>query len=199
MRVIAGEAKGHKLSLVRGDTTRPIADRVKEALFNILGDRIEGARFLDLFAGTGSVGIEALSRGAAWATFVEWGERAVHVIRANLQATGLDGRADVVRQDVFRFLAADPKIAYDLIYVAPPQYRGLWSKTLHLLDGHKILAAEGWVIAQIHPKEYEELALSHLVVRDQRRYGSTLLVFYASQLAAGEESRESEASAWEVI
>jgi len=179
MRVIAGEAKGRRLAAVPGTTTRPISDRVKESLFNILSDRIEGASFLDLFAGTGSVGIEALSRGARQVTFVEREERAIQVIKANLATTGLSDRARVVRQDVFKFLATAPEARYDLIYVAPPQYQGLWAKTLHALDGRPWLADDGLVIAQIYPKEYEELLLTQLAVYDQRKYGSTLLVFYA--------------------
>jgi len=180
MRVIAGEAKGQKLLAVPGTTTRPIADRVKESLFNILGDRVAGATFLDLFAGTGGVGIEALSRGAAAATFVERDERAVQTIRANLKATGLAARARVIRQDVFRFIATTAEAGYDLIYVAPPQYRGLWVKTVEALDGHPLMSPGGLVIAQIFPKEYHPLLLTQLAPVDERKYGSTLLVFYAA-------------------
>src|SRR2546430_635565 len=100
MRVIAGTAKGRQLKLVPGEGTRPIMDRVKEALFNILGDSIDGATFLDLFAGTGSVGIEALSRGAEYAVFVENGRLAVKTIAENLKMTRLEDQARIVRQDV---------------------------------------------------------------------------------------------------
>ena len=177
MRVIAGQAKGRKLGSVPGDTTRPITDRVKESLFNILGDGVRDAAFLDLFAGTGGVGIEALSRGAQQATFVEKEYRAIQVIHANLKVTGLAPRARVVKDDVFRFLSACEE-RYDLIYVAPPQYQGLWAKTLQLLDERDVLAPDGEVIVQIYPKEYEPLELAHLVPFDERKYGSTLLVFY---------------------
>ncbi|MER3469301.1 MAG: 16S rRNA (guanine(966)-N(2))-methyltransferase RsmD, partial [Thermoflexus sp.] len=100
MRVISGSAKGRRLKSLPGAGTRPIADRVKTALFDILGASVVGARVLDLFAGTGSVGIEALSRGAAEAVFVEKDPRAVRVLRENLQRTGLADRARVVRGDV---------------------------------------------------------------------------------------------------
>jgi len=179
MRVIAGEAKGRRLFSVPGETTRPITDRVKSALFNILGDLVWEARFLDLFAGTGGVGIEALSRGAAEATFVERDERALATIRRNLSATGLAQRARVVRGDVFRFIAAPQEQPFDIIYVAPPQYQGLWARTVLALDPSPLLAQDGLVIAQIFPKEYTELALQRLALTDQRKYGSTLLVFYA--------------------
>lgn len=179
MRVIAGKAKGRKLELVPGTTTRPITDRVKEAVFNILGTGIWEACFLDLFAGTGGVGIEALSRGATHVTFVEKAYRAYQVIHANLRATGLAEGATVVREDVFRFLPALPEhVRYHYIYVAPPQYRGLWADTLRLLDERCPLTDDGLVLAQIYPKEYEELALKNLQVSDERRYGSTLVVFY---------------------
>ena len=177
MRVIAGEAKGRRLALVPGETTRPITDRVKEAVFNILGDQVREASFLDLFAGTGGVAIEALSRGAARATLVEKERRAINVIRANLRTTGLADRARVIRRDVFQFLPTCQE-RFDLIYVAPPQYRGLWAKALRLLDERDLLMEHGEVIVQIYPKEYEELDLERLAPYDQRKYGSTLVVFY---------------------
>jgi len=179
MRVIAGEAKGRRLLSVPGHTTRPIADRVKESLFNILGDRVVDALFLDLFAGTGGVGIEALSRGARGAVFVEASWKAVEVIRRNLEATALADRAKVVRQDVFKFIRKQADIQFDIIYIAPPQHKGLWARTLRALDERALLAEDGLAIAQIHPKEYEVLNLKTLRLVDQRRYGSTLLCFYA--------------------
>src|SRR5512136_395854 len=105
MRVIAGEAKGRTLYAVPGQSTRPITDRVKASLFNILTGQVPGARFLDLFAGTGGVGIEALSRGASEAVFVERDQRAVATIRRNLEATGLAGHTRVVKGDVYQFIA----------------------------------------------------------------------------------------------
>lgn len=178
MRVIAGSAKGIQLQAVPGSGTRPISDRVKEALFNIIGDEIIDAHVLDLFAGTGSVGIEALSRGAAASLFVEKQGKAVATIHANLQRTRLQTKARVVKGDVFRFLAGEPQ-PFDLIYIAPPQYRGLWRKTLLALE-----ANPGWfgpgslIIVQIFPKELEPLTLTSLCLADQRSYGSTLLCFY---------------------
>ena len=177
MRVISGNAKGRTLQAA-GAATRPITDRVKENLFNILGARIVDANVLDLFAGAGSVGIEALSRGARAATFVERDHRALNAIRANLRATQLADRASIVRDDVFKFLRRATTETFDVIYVAPPQYKGLWAETLRALDGSALVAEHGIVIAQIHPKEYNELALANLELFDQRKYGSTLLCFY---------------------
>jgi 16S rRNA (guanine(966)-N(2))-methyltransferase RsmD len=178
MRVIAGSAKGTQLQAVPGTGTRPISDRVKEAVFNILGTDVVGARVLDLFAGTGSVGIESLSRGAAQAVFVEHSAKAVSVIAHNLRRTHLHARARVVRADVFKYLTSRPE-PFGLIYVAPPQYQGLWSKALLQLDAELgWLAADGVVIVQIFPKEFEPLSLANLHLIDERRYGSTLLCFY---------------------
>ena len=180
MRVIAGKAKGRKLHAVPGPGTRPMTDRAKSALFSILGDDVLDASFLDLFAGTGQVGIEALSRGATRAVFVELGHAALRVIRNNLALTGLAAQAEVVRNDVFRYLAAQPQ-PFDYVYIAPPQYRGLWMQTLQVLDALPgWLADDGWAIAQINPVEYEPVTLNNLVLFDQRKYGSVLLCFYMS-------------------
>jgi len=179
MRVITGEAKGRRLFSVPGQTTRPITDRAKGALFDILADRVVDARFLDLFAGTGGVGIEALSRGAREVIFVERGKRALATIRRNLKVTGLAGRAHVVRDDVFEFIDRYQGKAFDIVYVAPPQYKGLWARTLRALDGSPLISFGCLVVAQIYPKEYETLDLAQLTLSDRRRYGSTLLCFYA--------------------
>ena len=195
MRVIAGSAKGRQLLPVPGEGTRPVTDRVKESLFDILGGDVEGARFLDLFAGTGSVGIEALSRGAERAVFVENARKAVGTLRRNLQATGLADRAQVVQGDVFRFLAREAGTrAYHYVYVAPPQYRGLWARALLAIDAGGLLAPDGQVIVQIHPKEYHALPLQRLHLVDERRYGSTLLLFYEPTPVDGGVPAEAEAN-----
>jgi 16S rRNA (guanine(966)-N(2))-methyltransferase RsmD len=179
MRVISGSAKGRTLKSVPGEGTRPITDRVKESLFNILGADVRDARFLDLFAGTGGVGIEALSRGAKEAVFVEQGRDALATLRANLAITKLADRARVVRADVFSFLAGTPEAPFDYIYIAPPQYKGLWAQTLRAIDAKPAwLSEDSEIIVQIHPREFEPVSISHLVLADQRKYGSTLLCFY---------------------
>ena len=188
MRVIAGKAKGRRLKSVPGGGTRPITDRAKSALFSIIGNDIVGCRFLDLFAGTGQVGIEALSRGAIEAVFVELAGAALRIIRQNLTHTRLEAAAQVVRADVFDFISAPSKVqGFEYVYVAPPQYRGLWAKTLQTLDTSPgWIADDGWGIVQIHPREYEELALEHLTLFDQRTYGSVMLCFYTRLQPSGE-------------
>jgi 16S rRNA (guanine966-N2)-methyltransferase len=180
MRVITGSAKGRKLQPVPGDSTRPITDRAKEALFSILGQWIEGARVLDLFGGTGSVGIESLSRGAAYVHFVDLNRKAVETIRANLRHCRLEAEALVERADSFTVLKQYRGAPFDLIYVAPPQYQELWQKALLLIDSRpELLAADGEVVVQIHPREDAPVALHFLREYDRRQYGSVLLLFYA--------------------
>ena len=187
MRVVTGEAKGRKLKAPKTAGTRPIIDRVKTALFDILSTRVEDARFLDLFAGTGSVGIEALSRGAAHATFIEMNHSVLKLVRENLKITGLGDRAETLQADAFKFLQSNAaqngnaQRVYDMIYVAPPQYHEMAARALAMLDSSPLLAEDGLVIVQIHPKERSVVAavpLTRLVLSDERKYGSTLLMFY---------------------
>lgn len=190
MRVITGSAKGYKLQMVPGDTTRPITDRAKEALFSILGDWLQEGRVLDLFGGTGAVGIEALSRGADFALFLDRNRKAVQTIQANLAHTKLADRAQVIQGDSFAFLESYQGEPFDLIYIAPPQYQGMWHKALALVERRPdLLAPFGTVIVQIHPREDVPLELSWLEEYDRRTYGSVLLIFYAAtaDLEAEEE------------
>ena len=179
LRVISGSARGRRLKAVPGDTTRPITDRVKESLFNILGPDVQGATFLDLFAGTGAVGIEALSRGADFVRFVDRNRLPVKIVRENLSNTGLTNKAQVIQMDAFSVLKGASDREFDYVYIAPPQYKSMWKRAMHLLDDHlDWLLDDSWIIVQIHPIEFEPLPLKNLVEFDQRQYGSTLLVFY---------------------
>src|SRR5207248_389774 len=175
MRVVTGEAKGRKLKAPKTAGTRPIIDRVKTALFDILSTRVEDARFLDLFAGTGSVGIEALSRGAASATFIEMSHSVLKLVRENLKITFSDERTETNHADAFKFLqnrqdekgqgtvvygrdaprgcpaaVGDPLRRpcpqYDIIYVAPPQYHEMAARGLGILDTSPLVAESGLVI-----------------------------------------------------
>ena len=179
IRVIAGKAKGRKLKMVPGLSARPIGDRVKQALFNILGSDVDGATFLDLFAGTGSVGIEALSRGAAHALLLDLDKKAIKTIQENLSICGLTDHSVVLQRDAFTFLQGPLLRSFDIVFIAPPQYLNLWSKSLNLLDRrHEWINPDGIVIVQIDPKEYIEQDLQVFKLYDQRKYGNTLLLFY---------------------
>ena len=179
LRVIAGTAKGMRLQTVPGNSTRPITDIVKEALFNILGNEIEDNLVLDLFGGTGAVGIEALSRGASFVTFLDKGQQADRIIRENLEKTRFTDRAEVIRADAFAYLSQPGKLDFDMIYVAPPQYKQMWQKAMRLIEAKPALLSDaGQIIVQINPVEWEELDLAGFKVFDTRTYGDTLLVFF---------------------
>lgn len=179
LRVISGSARGRRLKTVPGDTTRPITDRVKESLFNILGPDVQGSVILDLFAGTGAVGIEALSRGADFVRFVDRNRLPIKIVRENLKTTDLADKSQVLQMDAFAILKGEADKKFDYVYIAPPQYKGMWKRAIQLLDEHPDwLVDDAWVIVQIHPIEFEPVSLKNLVEFDRRRYGSTLLIFY---------------------
>jgi 16S rRNA (guanine(966)-N(2))-methyltransferase RsmD len=179
LRVIAGKAKGRKLKTVPGDTTRPITDRVKESLFNILGADVIDSNWWDLFAGTGAVGIEALSRGAAFVRFSDSNRVPIETIKFNVEHCGFKLQAEIRRADAFAYLSSPPDRKFEYIYIAPPQYQEMWTKALELADENlDWLSEDGWVIVQIAPREYRSLVLQNLEEFAERKYGSTLLVFY---------------------
>ena len=174
MRVIAGTARGIRLTAPRDAGTRPITDRVKETLFGILGDRVPDARFLDLYAGSGAIGIEALSRGAAHADFVEHAVRARAAISRNLAATGLSQGARLHSLDVERFLADPPAGAgpWDLVVLDPPYDARAIVAPLGALVPR--LAADAVVVVK-HFWRTEVPAIDGLVAFRQRRFGETML------------------------
>jgi 16S rRNA (guanine(966)-N(2))-methyltransferase RsmD len=181
-RIISGSAKGLRLKSVPGDSTRPITDRVKEALFNIIGADIQDSHFLDLFGGTGSVGIEALSRGASSAVFIEKSRPAFQILQQNIKFCKVSSKGNVIFGDAFDFLQRPSQKFFDYIFIAPPQYKGLWEKALLLVDQQSgILSEDGWVIVQIHPIEKKEIQLTSLELFDSRTYGSTLLSFFRNK------------------
>ena len=173
MRVIAGDFKGRRLHTARGTRTRPTADRVREALFSMLGD-VSGAHVLDLFAGSGALGIEALSRGAESALFVERDERALAALRRNLEAVGAD--AAVRRQDVMRFLAR-PEGTYDLVFCDPP-YDDAPRAAAPLSEALPALARENARIVTESDKRNPLLLPQPLVV--ERSYGDTRIAIHRS-------------------
>ena len=186
MRVVSGSARGRKLLAVPGDTTRPILDRVKTALFDILRPELQDWKVLDLFAGSGSVGIEALSQGAAHCTFLDLEKKAVATIKKNLETTGLNGQGTVLLADALAFLKRCRE-SFDLIYVAPPQYKEIWVKAMQgLACNPELLTATGKIVVQIDPVEYKKLDLAPFEESQQRKYGGTLLVFYRK--AGGREA-----------
>ena len=179
LRVIAGKAKGRKLRSVPGDSTRPVTDRVKEALFNILGGDVIDSRWWDVFAGTGAIGIEALSRGARFVRFTDSNRAPIETIHFNVGHCGFAGQSEIHRGDAFSMLSKGADAQFEYIYIAPPQYKEMWEKALELVDEDvNWLSEDGWVIVQIDPREHKSLLLAKLEEVERRKYGSTLLVFY---------------------
>ena len=177
MRVIAGAAKGTRLAGVPAGT-RPLSDRAREGLFSSLGGRVVDAAVLDLFAGTGALGIEALSRGAAEAEFVERSRQACTVIRENLRRTGLAGGASVVASEVQRFLGRTPR-AFDVVLLDPP-YATPGAQLWQALD----LLKEGWLapgatICLTRPRrDYTDVIPVNWQVARRLEYGDTLVILY---------------------
>jgi len=178
MRIVAGELKGQRLVAPRGQKVRPTADRVREAIFSALGDRVEGALVLDLFAGTGALAIEALSRGAERAVLVDRDPRAA---LGNVERLGLGERVELVRSDAARWLAArGPDAArFDLVFVDAP-YR-LADRMSEDLDNHlpRLLAADGRAIVESGARR--PLRIDSLERLRQRRYGAADVGFYAAR------------------
>jgi 16S rRNA (guanine966-N2)-methyltransferase len=174
MRVIAGSARGVPLAAPDDRATRPITDRVKETLFAIVGERVVGAHVLDLYAGSGAIGIEALSRGAASCTFVERGRRALLAMRRNLERTNTAGAATVVGGDVMRFLYATPAHRYDLVALDPPYEDRVILAPLQRLVPH--LSSQALVVVK-HFWRTEVPSVPGLAAVRQRRFGETALTF----------------------
>jgi 16S rRNA (guanine(966)-N(2))-methyltransferase RsmD len=172
MRVVAGAYGGRRLVAPPGDATRPTSDRVREALFSVLGPSVAGARVLDLFAGSGALGIEALSRGAASAVFVDRAPRAIAAVRANLAALGIE--ADVRRMEARSWLrtASARAEAYDLVFLDPP-YRRAGELGRELSDDlAAVLTAGARVVTESDRRDPLELELP---LADERRYGDTVI------------------------
>ena len=177
MRVITGKARGIQLKTPEGMQTRPTADRVKEALFSIIQFELPGAKVLDLFGGTGQLGIEALSRGAASAVFVDTSENACKLIRENLRRTKLEGQGRVVRSDYMEFLKRNRE-HYNIILLDPPYAEVFLENALKCIAEIDILETDGIIITERPldkelPWEYEGYQRS----RDYK-YGKTLLTVY---------------------
>jgi 16S rRNA (guanine966-N2)-methyltransferase len=178
MKIIAGALKGRRLVVPRGATTRPTADQVRIALMDTLMPRLPGARVLDLFAGAGGVGLEALSRGAATATFVERDPRALAALRANVAATGVADQVRLIRDDVGRALArlAREGARFDVVFLDPPYETDLAGSTVQALADGVLLAPGALVVAQHFTKRPPALGPAWRLVRT-RRFGETTLTY----------------------
>ena len=210
MRVISGSARGMALHSVKGAETRPTSDFVKENLFNIIRDDVRGSVFLDLFAGTGAIGIEALSRGAAQAVFVDISQKSIDVIRRNLEKSRLKERAVVMKDDALRAVKklaerklsernfaekklaekklAEQKRRFDIIYADPPYFEGLTARTLDCIAKHGILADNGYVVVEMS-KAHDLPKVRGLQILKTKEYSSTRLVFLGMAAAEAASRR----------
>ncbi len=191
MRIIAGEFKGRRLAAVKG-RIRPTSDKVREAIFSILGPAVVGARVLDLFAGTGALSLEALSRGALDAVLVEEQAAALSVLQQNLDSLGIGDRVRVMPLPVsaaLRKLAAQGT-QFSLIFLDPPYGRGLALKTLESLQDSGLLQPDARIVAEHSHRETLPEQVGRLMLHQCRRYGDTQVAFYGIR----ENSQEQELS-----
>jgi 16S rRNA (guanine(966)-N(2))-methyltransferase RsmD len=187
LKIMAGRVKGRRLqTLSNSPNLRPILARVKKSLFDILRPRLFSTQFLDLYAGSGAVGMEALSQGASFATFVEIDERCLKLIRENLEVLRLEGNAAVYRRNVLGDLSLLPK-PFDLIFMGPPykddakQPVALVKPSLENIARYDLLGDKGLVIAQHHKKEDVQVNNAkgiEWILKRQERYGDTMLSFF---------------------
>lgn len=172
MRVVSGSARGGKLQPVPGMNTRPTTDRVKENVFNLIQDYVRDARVLDLFAGTGQLGIEALSRGAAHCDFVEQNKTAYNIVCKNTKTARVDSRSTVHCGEATRYLSHAPKRAFDLIFLDPPYGGRLLENALSTIETFDILSADGIIICE---SAVEDAFVHGFEVVRERRYGATMI------------------------
>ena len=179
MRIIAGQCKGRRLETVSVNGIRPTSDRVRESVFNIISSRIAGARILDIFAGTGALGLEALSRGASQATFLDASKDACELIQKNANCCGIQENCEVICHDISRTFLPEKIRAhpFSIIFMDPPYGTPLFKETLTSGILNELLAQDGIIIAEHSIKEPLPHPITGLDIHDQRKYGKTLISF----------------------
>ncbi|MGD8990815.1 MAG: 16S rRNA (guanine(966)-N(2))-methyltransferase RsmD [Desulfobacterales bacterium] len=179
IRIIAGELKGRKLVTVAGKETRPTSDRVRESVFNILGNCVQGARVLDLYAGTGAMGIEALSRGAKWALFAEGQRAALAALAKNIKICSLENRTNILKCNILDNLKIiqSHSPAFDLVFIDPPYNEDMIQPTLSHLARSQCLVKGARLAIEHSPREPIPENQPEFAMADQRRYGKTLVSF----------------------
>lgn len=184
VRVTGGALKGRKLHPLCGMTIRPTSDYLKESIFSILARSVEDAAVLDLFAGTGSLGIEALSRGAATAVFVDNAPQAIKTVIQNVQTCSLEKQSTILKRDVLRGLSFLGSIDYlfDLIFIDPPYDKGCIKKTLQLLGRSGSTSDVATIVVEHSKRETLPEKVDCFTLSDQRHYGKTLVSFYSTVL-----------------
>lgn len=191
MRVIAGRLRGRTIATPRGAAVRPTYDRVRESLFGSLGERVEGSSVLDLFAGTGSLGIESLSRGADSVTFVEKDGRALATVRRNISELGLEPMSTVIRSDALRALSASlPGAPFDIVFIDPPYTSGLAEPSLESLGSGALLSSDALVVVERADSTELRESYGDLMLTRSKRYGSTVVDFFERHAPKGPAKEE---------
>lgn len=180
MRIVAGKYKSRLIDMPKGVRIRPTQDRIREAIFNILSRRCIGAKVLDLYSGSGALGIEALSRGAGEAAFVDSNKKCIKTIKENLNGLNIEYNYEVLQVDALRFikLCGAKELRFDLIFLDPPYHKGMAEKTLIELDNCDIITRSGVVIAENFKKDKIPKSLNNFKLIRQNTYGDTLISFY---------------------
>ncbi|WP_027406987.1 16S rRNA (guanine(966)-N(2))-methyltransferase RsmD [Anaerovibrio sp. RM50] len=194
MRIITGSAKGCNLKTPKGMNTRPTSDRVKESLFSILGREVVGKRILDIFAGTGSLGLESLSRGAEHACLVD--KATADILKYNAEHTRLADKTEIYKGDVFAImqrLSTQGK-EFDVVFCDPPYHLGLWERALSWLDTSDILADDALVIVEMGGDENNIPELSHMKMLRNQKYGKTTQICFFEYKKAGVDNEHSDFS-----
>lgn len=178
-RIIGGRLKGKKLFPIKGASIRPTGDRQREAIFNILSDKIEGAAVLDLYAGTGALGLEALSRGASTGIFIDSNKSATQLIARNIRACGFEGNTQLIRWNIEENLRCLHclNIVFDVVFMDPPYHRGLILPTLRNLHECGCLKTGSMIIIEHEADDTLPMRQGVYTGYDQRRYGKTLVSF----------------------
>ena len=180
MRIIAGEYKGRMLDFPKNVDVRPTQDRVREALFNVIAPQIQGKLVLDLFAGSGSLGIEAISRGAKKATFVENNLKCIHIIKKNIEKVAIESKTAILKMDVFKALGTfDEKgDIFDIVFLDPPYYKELPKKALIMLSQYDILSPTNTIVIEHFKKDNIPENINNILIYNQKKYGDTVLSFF---------------------
>jgi 16S rRNA (guanine966-N2)-methyltransferase len=181
MRVTGGRLRGRRLASFKGLGIRPTSDRVREAIFDLLGHHLEEEKVLDLFAGTGSLGIEALSRGAAWAVFIDHSPKAIELIGKNLKLCGLEAKGFALRKDLLKGFPRTHRLLdekVDLLFVDPPYRKGMLLPVLEAICHRQILGTPSTLVAQSEQRESLPARVGSLQIVKSRIYGQTRITLY---------------------
>lgn len=183
MRIIAGKYKSRLIQMPKAVKVRPTQDRVREAVFNILGKACAGAKVLDLYSGSGAFGIEALSRGADRVTFVDTDSRCIRTIKENLKSLNILHKMNVIKSDAIRAMGrlASSEESFDLVFLDPPYYKGLTEKTLITINKYDIIRPSGIIVAEHSKKDEVPESVGRFRLVRQSTYGDTVISFYKSK------------------